>query len=185
MTNTWVGMLLLLMPMALAVSLLPGVALAAGPREETRLEVAAPEDVPLGNMARIIAFLHDSQGRPIPAAGIVFTSPATFAGTVAEMELGEAQTDAGGVAILDYQLRVEGQNRFIARFHGNDGYQPSESSATTVATGSVQLSRRSAGVEVPVIGPWLIVLVLMGVWSVYLVAMLLVSQIPNAGRRQG
>jgi hypothetical protein len=177
-------MLLLLMSMALAVSLLPGAALAADPREETSLDLAAPEDVPLGNMARLLAILHDSHGRPITDARIAFASPASFAGTVAEMELGEARTNAEGVAALDYQLRVEGRNQFIARFHGDDEYQPVESSATTVATGTAQLSRRTAGVEVPVLGPWAIVLVLMSVWSVYLIAMLLVSQIPNAGERQ-
>jgi hypothetical protein len=183
MKNARVSSLLLLMSLV-AIALVPGTALAQDPREETRLRIAAPEDVPLGNMARIIATLQDAQGNPIPDVPIVFTSPASFAGTVAEMDLGEVWTNAEGVALLDYGLRMEGQNQFIARFDGNDSYRPVEASATVSATGTAQLSQRSAGVEVPFLGAWTLVLVLIGVWSVYLVAMLLVSQIPDAGERQ-
>lgn len=177
------GSLLLLLCVALA-ALLPGSAAAQDPREATHLQVAGPEDVPLGNPARILAVLRDAQSNPIGEATIVFTSPVSFAGTAAEMELGEARTDVDGVALLDYQLRAEGRNQFIARFYGDRTYQPSQASAVVLATGTGQLARRSAGVEVPFLGSWTLVLVLLGVWSVYLVAMLLVSQIPEARQRQ-
>ncbi len=176
--------ILILLSLMAVLTLQPGTALAQDPRQEVHLQVAAPVDVPLGNMARILVTLEDALGNPIPDAVIVFTSPTSFAGTVAEMQLGEALTNAESVAVLDYQLRVEGENQFIARFHGDDTFQPVEGSAKVLATGTAQLSQRSAGVEVPFFGPWTLVLVLMGVWAVYFIAMLLVSQIPEAGARQ-
>lgn len=175
--------LLLLITAVLVAVLAPGAVLAQGPREEPRIQVAGPEDVPLGNTARIMARLEDAQGNPIPNATIVFTIPTAFAGTVAEMNIGEAQTNAEGIAILDYQLRIEGQNQFIARFYGTDTYQPADDSAVVLATGTKQLAQRTEGVRVPVLGSWTLVVVLLGVWSVYLVVLFLVSQIPEARGR--
>ncbi len=184
MKNARFGGLLLFIVLVALIVLDPGLALAQDAREETRLQVAAPEDVPLGNMARIMALLEDVQGNPISTAIIVFTSPGSLGGAVAEMDLGDVLTDAAGIAVLDYQLRVEGQNRFIARFHGNSSYQPAEASVEVVAIGTAQLSPRTAGVRVPFLGSWTLVAVLLGVWSVYLIVMLLVSQIPEASERQ-
>lgn len=185
MTKRRCGTSLLVLAMWTLAVITPGIALAQDTREATRLQAAAPADVPLGNLASIMAKLEDAQGKAMPNATIVFSSPATFGGVVSEMELGEILTDMDGIAVLDYQLRIEGENQFIARYHGDDAHQPAEASVITQATGTAQLSERSAGVKVPFLGSWTLVLVLMGVWSVYLVVMILIIQIPETTRQQG
>lgn len=152
-------------------------------RQESRLHLAGPEDTPLGNQARLIAHLEDDQGNPLAGTPIVFTSPASFAGTVAEVDIAEIHTDEEGLAILDYQLRVEGPNQFIGRFHGNDVYRPAEASAVVLATGSAQLAQPAASLSLPFLGSWLVLAVLLSVWFVYLVVMLLISQIPGTNEQ--
>lgn len=160
---------------------LPGTAAAQppDPRQPVALTVAGPEDVPLGNLARIMAILRDGAGNPIANARIVFTSPARFAGTVGEMALGEAVTDATGVATLDEQLRIEGSNQIIARFYGDDTRQPAQATTVIQATGRAQLVQRSAGLQVPLLGSWTLIVVIGAVWVVYFAAMLLVVGIPE------
>ncbi len=172
------GLLLL----ALAVTLLPTPALAqtAEPRPSS-LAVSAPREAPLGETASILAVLKDSAGQPIQGARILFTSPARFAGTAGEMAIEEVLTDAQGTAKLDYQLTIQGPNRFIARFYGDGLNQPAEASADISATGLVQITRRTAGIQVPVLGWWIIVLVLWSVWAVYFIGMLQILSIVRSG----
>lgn len=166
--------------LALALLLAPAAsAQEQDNRQAAELVVAGPQDVPLGNPARLVAVLRDASGVPMAGARIAFTSPATFAGTVAEMKLGEVATDAEGVAILDYQLRTQGQNQFIARHYGDTTYQPAQASTVVTATGQAQLVQRSAGVEMPLAAPGTLIVVLGGVWTVYFLAMLLVAGIPE------
>lgn len=174
--------------LAATAALLPAVASAQAPvsRQPVDLAVAAPEDVPLGNQARIVAVLRDAEGNPIPGASIVFASPAAFAGTIGEMEIGDALTDSEGIATLDYQLRIQGPNQFMARFYGDAIRQPAEAASVVQAAGQVQIAQRTAGVNLPVLGAWTIVAVLAGVWSVYFTALLLVTGIPESrGSRLG
>ena len=167
--------------LGLALVGLPGTAAAQppAPRQPVALTVAGPEDVPLGNLARIMVLLRDGAGNPIANARIVFTSPARFAGTVGEMALGEAVTDATGVATLDEQLRIEGPNQIIARFYGDDTRQPAQATTVIQATGRAQLVQRSAGLQVPLLGSWTLIIVIGAVWAVYFLAMLLVTGIPE------
>lgn len=158
----------------------PGSVSAQQPNERTRLQVLGPPAVSLGSTSRMVALLQDAEARPIPDATIVFSSPASFGGTISEMELAAVVTNAEGIAILDYPMRAEGQNQFIARYYGDHNYRPAEAATVVVATGSEQLVQRTAGVRVPLLGSWALLAVLLGVWSVYLAVMLLVSQIPEA-----
>jgi hypothetical protein len=169
---------------ALVLALLPSLVSAQTPDlRPTALAVSGPENALLGNLARISAVLRDGNGNPIADARIIFTSPATFAGTTGEMAIGEAWTDAKGMATLEYQLRIRGENQFIARFYGSATHQPSEASTVVLTTGRKQLVQRTAGVELPVLGPWTIIAVLGGIWGVYFIAMLLVVGIPQQQTR--
>lgn len=178
MKNLSVGSLIILV-IVLALLPVPTLAQEHDPRQESQLYLAGPEDIPLGNRARLIANLQDDQGNPVAGALIIFTSPASFAGSVAEVDIAEVQTDEAGVAILDYQLRVQGANQFIGRFHGSDVYQPAEASTIILATGTAQLAGPAGGLNLPFLGSWLVLAVLLGVWSVYLIVMLLISQLPG------
>jgi len=154
-------------------------AMAQDADSQTVLQFAGPDEVPVGNRARLLVILEDSRGMPIADAIILFTTPSLFAGTVAEMEIGTIVTDTDGLATLDYQLRVQGRNQFIARFHGDAEHQPAESRTEVIATGTAQLAERTAGVSVPFFGSWTLIVVIGAVWTVYLLVMRLVSQIPE------
>lgn len=166
---------------ALATLLAPAGAAAQSPdpRHPVALAFAGPADVPLGNQARLIARLRDGAGGPIAGARVVFTSPAAFAGTVGEMALGEATTDNEGTATLEYQLRIEGRNQFVARYYGDETRQPAEARAIVAATGTAQLAQRTAGVPFPLPINWTLIAVLAVVWAVYFLAMLRVAGIPE------
>lgn len=157
------------------------VALADGAVSETHLNIAGPADVPLGNQARILVLLEDGEGEPVPDAEIVFTSPATLGGAVAEMDLGSVTTGPDGIALFDYELRIQGDNRFIARYYGDGDREPSEASITIAVTGTAQLTSRTAGIDIPFFGGWFIVALLGVVWGVYFLAVLLIAQIPEPG----
>lgn len=171
--------------LSLGLLLLPGFALAqTAVQRATTLTLTAPESVPVGNHARLIAVLRDVAGSPVPEARIIFTSPATFGGTTGEMAIGEAWTDAKGVATLDYQLRTQGGNDFVARFYGDGTHLPAEAGAVVSGTGLVQLTQRTAGVHLPVLGAWTIIAVLCAVWSVYFLGMRQVLRIPEGQNAQ-
>jgi len=175
---------------ALVVSIvllgLPDTATAqqSDPRTPVTLTVAGPADVPLGNLARIVAILRDGAGHPIVGARIVFTSPASFAGAVGEMALGEAVTDANGSVTLDEQLRIEGANQIIARYYGDETYQPAQAATVIQATGRVQIVRPSPVLQVPWLGSWTLIVVIGSVWVIYLLAILLVAGIPERQEAQ-
>ncbi len=170
--------------LALALALLPAATSAQTAQPSaTSLSLAAPQEAPLGEEVSLVAVLKDSAGRPIQGARILFTTPVTFGGTTGEMAIGEALTEGTGAATLNYQLTVQGPNRFIARFYGDGSNQPSEASADTRSTGLVQITRRTAGIQVPVLGWWTIVAVLWGVWTVYFIGMLQILSIAESGSR--
>ena len=154
------------------------------PRAPVTLTVAGPGDVPLGNLARIVAILRDGAGNPIVGARIVFTSPASFAGTVAEMALGEAVTDANGSVTLDEQLRIEGANQIIARFYGDETHQPAQAATVIQATGRIQIVQPGPVLQVPLLGSGTLIVVIVAVWIVYFLAMLLVAGIPERQEAQ-
>lgn len=167
--------------LGLVLLVLPPIAAAqpSDPRAPVTLTVAGPGDVPLGNLARIVAILRGGAGQPIVGARIVFTSPASFAGTVGEMALGEAVTDANGSVTLDEQLRIEGANQIIARFYGDETHQPAQAATVIQATGRVQIVQPGPVLQVPLLGSWTLIVVIGAVWMVYFLAMLLVAGIPE------
>jgi len=181
--QTIVGAAVLL---GLILLMLPPIAAAqpSDPRAPVTLTVAGPGDVPLGNLARIVAILRDGTGQPIVGARIVFTSPASFAGAVGEMALGEVVTDANGSATLDEQLRFEGANQIIARFYGDETHQPAQAATVIQATGRVQIVQPAPVLQVPWLGSWTLIVVIGAVWIVYFLAMLLVAGIPERQEAQ-
>jgi hypothetical protein len=171
--------------LGLAALLWPASALAQAndPLQPVVLTLTGPEEVTLGGTARIVASFYDGNGKPITGARIVFTSPVAFVGIVDEMAIGEALTDADGIAALDHQLRIQGQNKIIARFYGDETFQPAEASTLLVATGQAQLAQRTAGIDLPVVGSWTLIAVIGAVWAVYFAALFLIAGIPGDAAR--
>ncbi|MBI2304744.1 MAG: Ig-like domain-containing protein [Chloroflexi bacterium] len=153
-------------------------ALAAGP---PTLELQAPQEVNLGDTITLSAVLRDSQGAAIERATIILWSAASFLGTGGAVRLGEAVTDAQGRATFTYEVRTEGSATLNAYFPGNSRYESAQTSAKIAVKGSGQLYEETAGVQVPGIGVWILVALLGGVWSVYLIVMALLTLIARGG----
>lgn len=146
------------------------------------LELRAPERVNLGDEIEVESFLRDGTGKPIPAVSVVLYSGASFLSTNGNVQLGQTATDARGVARFSYQARTQGEITLNASFLGADRYGAAQASVPLVVEGSAQLTRHPVeGVRVPGIGPWILAGILGGVWSIYLVVMLLLALIAREG----
>lgn len=146
----------------------------------TILELHAPSEATVGQRIELEATLKDAQGNPVKGAKISFSSPAQFAGFSGEMDIDEAETNAQGIATIEFEARQEGDNKINAHFKGNSTYKASEASRTFLVEGGSQVFFEEAGVKIPYLGPWIIVLVLATVWGLYLTVMALVVRIANS-----
>ena len=152
-------------------------ALAADP---VSLTIQAPNKMNLGDEATVTAVLTGSHGRPVPGASVLLLAPSGFLSVEREVELDRATTDAHGAAGLRYQARSADSVTLTALFPGNDQYSPSQASTDITVDGSGQLYQETAGVQLPVIGVWLLVGVLGVAWSVYFGVIMLVTLIARA-----
>lgn len=151
-------------------ALIPAVASAQGPGDEgasTRLQLEMPQEASLGDSPVIRARLTTADGTPVDNALIRFFSPVALGETAGEMEIDDARTDATGSAILTYQMRRSGTVSIIARFDGSAGYAASTADASLSVVGEKQLYTPDVGLSVPVLGSWLLVMVLAVVWGLY------------------
>ncbi len=165
-----------------AVISLLGVVTPAWAADPTTVELKTEQEVALGDAITVWVAVRDSRGDPVNQAIVVLLTPASFGDTSGEMRLGQITTDALGQATFTYQARREGPQTFIARFIGDSNYVPAEASVALSVQGSVQLYEQQAGVKIPGLGVWLLVLLLGGFWSVYLVVMVLVTRIAIEGK---
>lgn len=146
------------------------------------LELKAPTRVNLGEKIEIESLLRDGAGKPVPAVSVVLYSGASFLSTSGNVQLGETATDALGRALFAYEARTQGEVTLYASFPGDARYSAADASVQLTVEGSAQLTRHPVeGVRVPGIGPWILAGILGGVWSIYLVVMLLLALIAREG----
>lgn len=150
--------------------LIPAAASAQNPGNEaasTRVQLEAPQEASLGDTPVIRARLTTADGQPVKDALVTFFSPVALGETSGEMEIGTARTDATGSASLEYQMRRSGTVTIIARFDGSAGYAASTATASLSVVGEKQLYTPDVGLSIPVLGSWLLVMVLAVVWGLY------------------
>lgn len=172
-----------LLGMLLALALLLVAAAPARAAEPVTVELQTEPDVKLGDTVTVQIAVKDSQGGPVSGATVVLLTPASLGSARGEMRLGQVTTNSQGRATFAYEARSEGTQTLIARFPGSASYAPAEASAPLRVLGSAQLYQQEAGVQVPWIGVWILVLLLGAFWSVYLVVMVLVTLIARAGEK--
>lgn len=83
----------------------------------------------------LTAALVDENQQPIVGAPVRFFLSKSFAGTKGEMELGIVETDASGVASLEYAPTLSGDYVFSARFPGQGLYGEAEQVQQVTVTG--------------------------------------------------
>ncbi|MBI2853186.1 MAG: c-type cytochrome [Chloroflexi bacterium] len=94
--------------------------------EGISLVLTAPNEGSAGRLLAISAEIKDKDGKPIAGETVKFLARVSFLNGGGLMEIGEAATDARGVALLDYTPRFDGEVQLVARYGG------AESSAALV-----------------------------------------------------
>ncbi len=191
----------------------PRSALAQSAKEATAIRVGAPAQLALGAVATVQAVLVDSTGIPIPNATVDFTNPATFLSASGEMVLAQARTNGNGQAVAQFTNTISGAITLHARFRGDDRYAPSDATTPINIGGDAQLYIPQVGVQIPglnqpppmaasaslgrtsnFLGPdipslwpsmsgWPIALILIIIWSLYVLVVGLVFRVAAPMRR--
>ena len=144
------------------------------------LEIDAPQEMTLGEVATIGVVIRDSSGAPLPRASLVLEGRGSFLSTDGAMRLGEGVTDAQGRVAFPYQARTEDPTELTVRFTGDGRHGPVDSSVNFETKGTAQLYTETAGVRVPGVGVWLLAGLLGGVWSTYFAVMVFLTLIARA-----
>jgi hypothetical protein len=190
-----------LLALGLWVALAPAAAWAHGQMEEpvaeqtmvpgpmsshpkpAHLELRLPENVKLGSEIVVTAILTGAHDRPIEGAMIAFERPAFWGeGMSGHMLVGEAMTDADGMASITDTVRTSGGVDFEATFVGDGAHDETSAEGHVQVSGDGQLYRSKAGIVVPWLNLWILAGVIALVWGLYLVVGGRVIAIARAGR---
>ncbi len=178
--------------------------------EPTQMLIGSPPTVTLGQHVMVQAVLGDSQGRPISKAHIYFTTEAQFLGDQNEVVLAEAVTNSNGQAVAEIVDDFSYSINLRAEFKGDSQYAPSEATMQINAASERQVYSEHVGVAIPgynvppasvpmasVQAPhpglaqfvqslwpamtgWPVAAVLILVWSMYLLAVMVLLRVPKS-----
>ena len=110
------------------------------------LSLVTPENAETGQTVVLKGLLKDDNGNPIADANVKFFLREDFF-TTGLMEIGEATTDAQGVASLEYIHRRDGKTEIVARYGSSEA-----STITNIAQGTEPGYETEAGLQFPVVG---------------------------------
>jgi len=189
------GAVTVLMIAGTLAGLVMGAQAGAADPAPTKIVVAMPTDVQIGQEISAQARLTDAQGAPIAGAQIKFTEVQSFLGPESRVLIADALTDRTGTVTVSFDIRTQGAHQIRAGFSGDDRYAFTNVTVTINVTGDEQLYVQSAGVRVPGLNQgllegifprlsgWPIALVLLIVWSLYLYVAVLVARVSRAEAR--
>lgn len=193
------------------LALSPAAARAQNQLEVTFIAVGAPLQPKLGEPLTVQAVLADSQGRPISGATIYFTTQARFLSRSDDVVLAQAVTNLNGQAVSQFIDNEAGTLALTAEYRGDARYAASNATIQVAAAGEQQLYVEHIGVDVPAISllpmtaqvsylqspfrsisrfadslwpattGWPLLIVLLLVWSMYLLAVRFVWRLAALG----
>lgn len=152
----------------IAVLVLAGLQPARGARaDHLELEVTVPADVAVGEILEVSAVVRSAEsGARIPGAVLSAFREASIAGVTGRVELASAITDELGMATLRWQHRAGGEHTLIVTFSGPGDTELESTSLSIITVGTEpQVVRSEAGVEIPGLGAWVLIAVLVAVWG--------------------
>lgn len=117
------------------------------PLDEGALTLVVPPEAQTGEGVTFLATLTDNQGKPRSGASVKFLLEEDFFAR-GLVEIGEATTNAQGMAALDYTPRRPGEPQVVAWF----GQLQTQSRITITDSGEV-FYHTEAGVKLPSLGP--------------------------------
>lgn len=141
------------------------------------------EEADAGEEITVSAYLLDPAGNPIAGEVITFTAEVSFLNRTGHARIGRLVTSENGLATMGYEPRVEGEQRVTASFEGNQVFTPARASRTLTVLPSGQLYTEATPFRLPGANMWMVVAILLVVWSIYVFVMLLVWRTALRGRR--
>ncbi len=114
--------------------------------KENSLLMIAPEQIASGQSLFITAYLRDGEEKPIANAAVTFFIRVDFF-TSGLIEIGQAETDGQGTAVLRYTPRPTGNLELVSRFEEAEASLP-----LTITVGDEPAYQAEAGLTLPASG---------------------------------
>lgn len=149
------------------------------------VSVATVDDVAIGEAVAIPVALQRTDGSPLGGTVVTFYLHMAFAGVEGEAEIGRVVTDERGVASLTYRPRLAGHHELRIEYLAAGATEVEATSTVIEVTGTAQLYRSPAGVDVPGVGVELLMVVLATVWSILFWVVLRIVAIARADGEAG
>jgi len=169
--------------MVALISLIAGLASIismAGPAAAApEIVVDAPSQVSVGDQIEISATITDD-GSPVANADATVSYIAKIGGSSGWAVLTTARTDDNGKVTFSYLQAAVDASRMRVSLIDSSGKSLAETKFEVTVTDTNQQHASSAGVDVPILGVWWLLLVIGIVWVLILIA---VSNIVKVGKR--
>ncbi len=134
---------------------------------EPLIDIGFQETAFAGEHIAIGAYLIDPAGNPVYDAEISFELAVEFMNVSDSVDLGTAITDENGLAMIEFEPRIQGFNGITARFAGNDVFAPIASTGQLEVESDGQVYREFKPYRIPGANMWLTAGLITVVWIVF------------------
>ena len=151
--------------------------------DHLELEASVPGSVQAGEIieVRVVVRSTDTLDR-VPGAAVAAYRNASIVGVEGQVEIANATTDALGVAILRWQERGAATDTIILAYATHEDEVLESNPVTIVAVGSgPQIVRSTSGVQIPGLGAWVLIGLLVTIWGIIQFALVGPVQVARAG----
>jgi hypothetical protein len=132
--------------------------------------VEYPETVSIGEVVTLSVVVTSAETNVrIPNAEVVARREITFAGVTDTVVLARSITDDAGVATLRWEEQMSGLHPVTIEYRGPEDSTPE--AVEIRVEGTDQVVRSTSGVRLPLVGGWVIILLLGATWSLILVSL--------------
>lgn len=158
-----------------------GILTVAGTARASHVQVdlSLPNQLAIGQPTAISASFQGDSG-PVAGMTVAFHEEVTFGGVTSDIELGQAVTDANGVAQLTYEPRAAGDHDIHVRYTFGDGEEEDTAASLQVPATGEQLYQSTSGVKIPGLNVWALMAFVAAVWAILLSVAVRVIAIAHA-----
>ncbi len=142
---------------------------------EPRITIGFQEEATAGETIAVSAYLIDPAGNPIYDAEVSFALDVEFLNVTDDVELGHAVTDETGLALIEYEPRIEGTNSITAIFDGNEVFAPATATSQLEVESGGQLYREFRPYRIPGANVWMTTAVIATVWIIFIICLGLIG----------
>ena len=151
--------------------------------EHLEISVVGPEEVTVGDTVKLQVVVQSAESRErVQGATVAATRRTEIAGFSGQVEVAKAVTDQDGLAQLSWVERGGVTETVVVAYSapGENDFESKPLSVYTVSPGP-QLERSESGVEIPGLGAWVLIGVLVGIWAIIQFALVGPVQVARLG----